>query len=199
MDKVVVAAASIVTEADLAKAKLGSRFGRMDLLSQLAVLSVEWLGIDFETMEPDRVGVCMAVTAGSLSTDIEYWKGRNDLGGPSPTLFAYTLPSSAIGEIAIRYRLTGPNLCLVGSDAILLSEARDMILRGEVDSCVCIACNAITPAASEMIRATPKAEARAIFLSRGTAGLAELKENDRDMESVCALVSRRESAGRVVP
>jgi 3-oxoacyl-(acyl-carrier-protein) synthase len=199
MDKVAVAASSIVTEADLATAKLGSRFGRMDLLSQLALLSVEWLGIDFEKVQRDHVGVCMAVSAGSLSTDVEYWKGRNDVGGPSPTLFAYTLPSSAIGEIAIRYRLTGPNLCLVGSDAILLSEARDMILRGEMDSCVCIACNAITSAASELIRATPQAEAHALFLTRGTAGLAELKENDRDIESVCALVSRRESAGRTVP
>src|SRR3954469_23925701 len=104
MDKVVIAGASIVTEADLAKAKLGSRFGRMDLLSQLALLSVEWLAIDFEKLERARIGVCMAVSAGSLSTDIEYWKGRNDVGGPSPSLFAYTLPSSAIGEIAIRYR-----------------------------------------------------------------------------------------------
>lgn len=199
MDKVVVAAASLVTQADLAKAKLGSRFGRMDLLSQLALLSVEWLGVDFEKMDRNRVGVCMAVSAGSLSTDVEYWKGRNDVGGPSPTLFAYTLPSSAIGEIAIRYRLTGPNLCLVGSGAMLLPEARDMILRGEVDSCVCLACRAVSPAVCELIQVTPKAEARALFLTRGTGGLAELKENDRDIESVCALVSRCESAGKTAP
>jgi 3-oxoacyl-(acyl-carrier-protein) synthase len=199
MDKIVITASSVVTEADLARAKLGSRFGRMDLLSQLALLSVEWLEVDFEKMQRDRIGVCMAVSAGSLSTDIEYWKGRNDVGGPSPTLFAYTLPSSAIGEIAIRYRLTGPNLCLVGSDATVLSEARDLILRREMESCVCIACNAITPVAAELIQATPKAEARAIFLTRGTEGLAELDENDRDIESVCALVSRRESAGKTAP
>ena len=43
--------------ADLAKAKLGPRFGRMDLLSQLALLSVEWLGVNFEEMERDRIGV----------------------------------------------------------------------------------------------------------------------------------------------
>ncbi len=196
MDKVVIAATSTVTEADLATAKLGSRFGRMDLLSQLALLSVELLGIDFEKMERDRVGVCMAVAAGSLSTDVEFWKGRSDIGGPSPTLFAYTLPSSAIGEIAIRYRLTGPNLCLVGSDANVLSETRDMILRGEADSCVCIACNAITPGAAGLIRAAPRTQACALFLTGGTAeSMAELKENDRDMESVSALVSRRESAG----
>jgi 3-oxoacyl-(acyl-carrier-protein) synthase len=193
MDNVVVSAASTVTDADLATAKMGSRFGRMDLLSQLALLSVESLRIDFETMDRSRIGVCMSVCAGSLATDIEYWKGRKQVGGPSPTLFAYTLPSSAIGEIAIRYRLTGPNLCFVGTDAMLLAEARDFIERNEVEGCVCVACNLITAAASELIRVPPKAQARAAFLTRGTIGLA-LQENHRDMESVCALVCAGEFA-----
>jgi len=187
MNKVVISAAGAVTDADLATAKMGSRFGRMDLLSQLALLSVESLGIDFDTMARSRIGVCMSVSAGSLSTDIEYWKGRNEIGGPSPTLFAYTLPSSAIGEIAIRYRLTGPNLCFVGTDAMLLSEARDLIERNEVDGCLCVACNLITPAAAELLHVSPKAQVHAAFLARGTNGFA-LEENHRDMESLCALV-----------
>ena len=164
MDKLVISAASAVTDADLPKAKMGSRFGRMDLLSQLALLSVESLGIDFETLDRSRIGVCMAVRAGSLPTDIEYWKGRNDAGGPSPTLFAYTLPSSAIGEIAIRYRLTGPNLCFVGTDAMLLAEARDLVERREADGCLCVACNVITPAASELIGVPPRRRCAQRFL-----------------------------------
>lgn len=195
MDEIVIAAASTVTEADLPKARLGPRFGRLDLLSQLALLSVESLKIDLAGVKFDRVGVCMAVEAGSLSTDIEYWKGRNEIGGPSPTLFAYTLPSSAIGEIAIRYRFTGPNLCFVGSDEMLLAEARELIKRKEADGCVCVACNAITVAASQLIRALPVARARALFLKRGTEGLSILHENDRDIESLCALVLGR-SAGK---
>src|SRR5215813_11080343 len=139
MNKLVVSAASAVTDADLPTAKMGTRFGRMDLLSQLSLLSVESLGVDFEILERSRIAVCMSVTAGSLATDIEYWKGRNEVGGPSPTLFAYTLPSSAIGEIAIRYRLTGPNLCFVGTDAMLVPEARDLIERNEADGCICVA------------------------------------------------------------
>src|SRR5689334_24636490 len=131
MNKVVISAANAVTDADLATAKMSSRFGRMDLLSQLALLSVESLGMDLETMDRSRIGVCMSVCAGSLATDIEYWKGRKDVGGPSPTLFAYTLPSSAIGEIAIRYRLTGANLCFVGTGAMLVPDARDLIERNE--------------------------------------------------------------------
>jgi len=193
MDNVVISAASTVTDADLSTAKMGSRFGRMDLLSQLALLSVESLGMDFEMVDRSRIGVCMSVSAGSLATDIEYWKGRKEVGGPSPTLFAYTLPSSAIGEIAIRYRFTGPNLCFVGTDAMLVPEARDLIERNEVDGCVCVACSVITAAASELIRMPAKAQARAAFLARGTNGLT-LEENHRDMESLCALVCAGEFA-----
>lgn len=193
MNKLVISAASAVTDADLAIAKMGSRFGRMDLLSQLALLSVESLGIEFQTMDRSRIGVCMSVCAGSLATDIQYWKGQREVGGPSPTLFAYTLPSSAIGEIAIRYRLTGPNLCFVGSDAVLIPEARDLIERNEADGCICVACNVITAAASELIGIPPKAQARAAFLMRGANGFA-LAENHRDMESVCALACAGEFA-----
>jgi 3-oxoacyl-(acyl-carrier-protein) synthase len=187
MNRVVVSAASAVTDADLATAKMGTRFGRMDLLSQLSLLSVESLGVDFEILDRSRIAVCMSVTAGSLATDIGYWKGRNDVGGPSPTLFAYTLPSSAIGEIAIRYHLTGPNLCFVGMDAMLLAEARDLIERNEADGCVCVACDAITAAVSKLLRVPAKTQARAAFLARGTNGFP-LEENHRDMESLCALV-----------
>jgi 3-oxoacyl-(acyl-carrier-protein) synthase len=193
MNRIVIFAASAVTDVDLATAKMGSRFGRMDLLSQLALLSVESLGIDFESMDRSRVAVCMSVSAGSLATDIEYWKGRREVGGPSPTLFAYTLPSSAIGEIAIRYQLTGPNLCFVGTDAMLVAQARDLIERNEVDSCLCVACSAITVAASELLRVPPNTRARAAFLSRGANGIA-LQENHRDMDSVCALVCPGEIA-----
>jgi 3-oxoacyl-(acyl-carrier-protein) synthase len=165
----------------------------MDLLSQLALLSVESLAVEFEMMDRSRIGVCMSVCAGSLATDIEYWKGRKDVGGPSPTLFAYTLPSSAIGEIAIRYRLTGPNLCFVGSDAMLIPEARDLIERNDADGCLCVACNVITAATSELIRMPRQAQARAAFLTRGANGFA-VEENHRDMESVCALVCAGEFA-----
>ena len=166
MDDIEIIATSTATEADLATARLGTRFGRLDLLSQLAVLAVESLGIDFSILPPDRIGICLAVRAGSLSTDVEYWKGRNAPGGPSPTLFAYTLPSSAIGEIAIRYRLTGPNLCFVGDESLALKEARALIRSREVDACLCVFCDAMTPSAAEMICGKASSTARALLLKR---------------------------------
>src|ERR1044071_8902026 len=93
-----ITAASKITPADLKTARLGPRFGRLDLVNQLALLAVELLGVDFEKRPRERIGICLAAQAGSLSTDVEFWKGRDAVGGPSPTLFAYTLPSAAMGE-----------------------------------------------------------------------------------------------------
>jgi len=165
MDNLVVSAASQVTEADLSAARLGPRFSRLDLASKLTLLAVESLAPKFDTVPRDRIGICLAARAGSLSTDVEYWKGRALVGGPSPTLFAYTLPSAAIGEIAIRHKLTGPNLCFVGGDAELLAEARDLIYRGEAEGCVCVSCNIVTAEAAELIQSSPVITARAVFVT----------------------------------
>ena len=164
MNDPLITAASFVTAADLPEARLGNRFGRMDLPSQLSLLAVEKLGVNFDAFARDRIGICLAVRGGSLSTDVEYWRGRDAAGGPSPMLFTYTLPSAPIGEIAIRHRLTGPDLCLIGDGNAALAEARDWFRRGEVDGCICVACDAITPATAELIQGPPAAEARAFFL-----------------------------------
>ena len=185
MNRIVIAATSRVTETDASAARLGPRFGRLDLASRLALLAVEALGVNFEMQPRDRLGICLAARAGSLATDLEFWGGRDGVGGPSPTLFAYTLPSAAIGEIAIRHGLTGPNLCVVGEDSVL-AEARDLLQRGEVEACLCLSCNIVTPALAAMIRSTSVASASAIFLQRGGSGGRELRENDRDIESLCA-------------
>ena len=167
MDKFVITATSKVAEADVKSARLGPRFGRLDLASQLALLAVESLGVDFSKFSRDRIAICLAAHAGSLATDFDFWSGRDAVGGPSPTLFAYTLPSAAIGEIAIRHRLTGPNLCLVGDDKMLLPEATDLLRRGEADACVCVYCEVVNAGAAKMIHAPPAAGASAFFLQHG--------------------------------
>jgi len=166
MPDLVISARNSVTRADVAPARLGPRFGRMDLTSQLALLAVEPFAADFDSVPRERIAICLAVRAGSLATDSEYWKQRDALGGPSPTLFTYTLPSSAIGEIAIRHRLTGPGLCFVSGGDELLAEATDLIGRGEADGCVCVFANVVSPELAEMISATPAASAHAFFVRR---------------------------------
>jgi 3-oxoacyl-(acyl-carrier-protein) synthase len=166
MDKFAIIAKSQATEADLKSARLGARFGRLDLASRLALLVVELLAINFDLLSRERIAICLAAKTGSLSTDFDFWAGRDAIGGPSPTLFAYTLPSAAIGEIAIRHRLTGPNLCFVGDDKIILPEATDLIQRGEADACVCVYCEVVNVAVAKIIDNPPAARARAFFLTR---------------------------------
>jgi 3-oxoacyl-(acyl-carrier-protein) synthase len=161
-----VAATSEASAEELKTARLGTRFGRLDLCSQLAVLAVEKLGIDFASMPRERIGICLAVRAGSLATDIEYWKGRDATGGPSPTLFAYTLPSSALGEIAIRHHITGVGLCFFGNQQHVLQEAERLIEAGEAQGCLSVSCEVITAELGEMLGVPPEARATAHFLTR---------------------------------
>jgi 3-oxoacyl-(acyl-carrier-protein) synthase len=186
MSKLCITAASTVTDADVPNARLGQRFGRMDLTSQLALLAVEPLAGRFELLSRNRIAIVLAARTSSLSTDAEYWKGRDNPGGPSPTLFTYTLPSAAIGEIAIRHRLTGPNLCFVGHSKEVLPEAAGLIRSSEADGCVCVYISVVTPTLTGLIAAPVAASAVAVFVQRGEMGLLEWQENDRDMEVLCA-------------
>jgi 3-oxoacyl-(acyl-carrier-protein) synthase len=186
MNKLFITAANVVTEDDLREARLGPRFGRMDLASQLALLAVEPFAGSFDSLGRDRIAICLAAQASSLVTDIEYWKGRDAAGGPSPTLFTYTLPSAAIGEIAIRHRLTGPNLCFVGGSNDVLPEAAELIRRNEADACVCVYVKAISTDLAGMITLSTGATSCAAFFRRGDRGLLEWREFDRDMEALCA-------------
>lgn len=189
MTDIFITATSRVSETDVRVAHLGPKFGRLDLASQLAVLAVESLGVKFDAWPRDRIGLCLAVQAGSIATDVAYWQGRDQIGGPSPALFTYTLPSSPLGEVAIRHRLTGPNLCLVGDDRLALAEAADWLRQRMVDGCVCVSCAAISPAAARLLNTTPATVAVASFLQWAEAGIRKLPENGRDMESLLATIA----------
>jgi 3-oxoacyl-(acyl-carrier-protein) synthase len=186
MRELVITAVNSATDADVPNARLGQRFGRMDLTSQLALLAVEPLSLHFASLPRERIAIVLAAQTSSLATDTEYWKGRDNPGGPSPTLFTYTLPSAAIGEIAIRHRVTGPNLCFAGGSQSILPEAADLIRRGEADACICVYINVVSASLAGFISSPITARACALFMQRGGSGLSIWQENDRDMETLCA-------------
>lgn len=186
MSDVFIIAANSVTQADVTAARLGTRFGRMDLASQLSLLAVEPFAPHFDSFVRDRIGIVLAARAGSLPTDVAYWNARNEPGGLSPTLFTYTLPSAAIGEIAIRHRLTGPNLCFVGGSENVLPEAAELLRTNEADACVAVFTHVVSPALTEKISLPEAARACAVFIGRNGPGVGVLGENRRDMESFCA-------------
>jgi 3-oxoacyl-(acyl-carrier-protein) synthase len=120
-----------------------SRFARMDLMCRLGLMAAEMLDAGFDVMAEarrERMGVCVESFTGSLDTDIRF------VQTPRPSIFAYTLPSSVIGEICIRYRLKGPILCLVSPDAAGNNagvEAADWLQAGDADTCLCLGCEAM--------------------------------------------------------
>lgn len=166
MDNFVVTPTVNVNSDDVPVARLGNRFGRMDLMSQLALLAVEPLAAQFESIARDRIAICLTARTSSLATDLEYWKGRDNTGGPSPTLFTYTLPSAALGEIAIRHRITGPPLCFVGNGEDAVSEAMDLLRSDEVDGCLCVDVNVVSQALSELTGFPVSAAAKAFLIYR---------------------------------
>lgn len=184
MADIVIIAGSSATEVDAREARLGTRFGRMDLASQLALVAVERLKIPFDTLARDRIGLCLVSSAGSLSTDADFWNSRLETGGPSPTLFTYTLPSAPLGELAIRHQLTGPNLCLVGESCLALPAAVGLIERGEANSCLCVACEVVSENISALTGAPASARAYALYLARESKGRPARGEFGRDMEAV---------------
>lgn len=182
MNNIAVAATSLVTPADQSRYQFGPRFGRLDPVCQLGLTAVEALGMKLEARA--AVGVIVATQAGSLSTDAQYWRTRNEPGGASPTLFVYTLPSSLVGEIAIRHGLTGPNLCLLGGRSDVLREAGEWLQHGEATAVVCVDCDVVTAPAGALAGLPVVASACAALLVRGTGAL--LTENDRDLKTLCA-------------
>jgi hypothetical protein len=49
---------------------------------------------------------------------------------------------------------------------MLLSEATDLLRRGEADACACVFCEVISPSAGKMIQTLTAASASAFFLER---------------------------------
>ncbi|MEI6971946.1 MAG: beta-ketoacyl synthase N-terminal-like domain-containing protein [bacterium] len=119
------------------------RFGRADPLCKLTLIATELLagrlaGLSDE--EKSGVAVCLGTGLGSIATDCSFLQTR------SPSVFTYTLPSTAIGEICIRHKLRGPVRCFMtakdGCNAVM-QEAIDLLDNGEAGSCLCIQCDAI--------------------------------------------------------
>ena len=55
---------------DVRAARLGTRFGRMDLMSQLALLAVEPLAPHFESVARERIAICLAARTSSLANEL---------------------------------------------------------------------------------------------------------------------------------
>jgi len=154
-----------------------SRFLRMDLMCRLGFLATELLAAGFDRLseaQRERTGVCVESFTGSLDTDIRFAQT------PRPSLFAYTLPSTVMGEICIRHGFKGPVLSLITGAlgggpaspgggaknhaavwvsrpagletcATALGEGRDWLRTGEADLVLCLSLEAMNPSTAQTV------------------------------------------------
>jgi 3-oxoacyl-[acyl-carrier-protein] synthase II len=121
-DVVITGAASLVCapRATLAPSRWAGttpKLQRMDRLCALALVACDGALVDAgaQPLDPaqwngERIAVVLGTAYGCHATNEEYYRGviASGPGGASPRLFAYTLPSSPVGEISIHYGIQGP-------------------------------------------------------------------------------------------
>jgi len=158
------------------------RFGRLDLLCKYAVAAVEMLELPPFTEGESRPDLALLLGSdnGSLDTDVKFVRSIHEPGGASPTLFSYTLPSTALGEIAIRHHITGPSACVMAgpeSGPLALWEGMAWVAEGDVGGCICVGCDAVSASVAD----APSAHAYAFLVAdeaavatQGNAPLARL-------------------------
>ena len=124
------------------------RFGRLDPISKFALTAIEMLELPEPAVDRDDWGIVLSTRYGSSGADAEFIPTIDSPGGASPLIFSYTLPSTLIGEAAMRHRLTGENLCIStgpqSRDAALW-EAVNFVATGAVEKCIAVAADAPGP------------------------------------------------------
>jgi 3-oxoacyl-(acyl-carrier-protein) synthase len=128
-----------------------ARLSRMDRLCALALLAADGAladaGLDMGALSEvgsERIAVVVGTRFGCHATNEEYFRGLLAEGprGASPRLFAYTLPSSPLGELAIHFAARGPAHTLAsgrhaGLEAI--GRAASLCRSGRADLAIAVA------------------------------------------------------------
>jgi 3-oxoacyl-[acyl-carrier-protein] synthase II len=120
----------------------------------------------------ERTAVVMGTAFGCHATNEDYYRGviaGGAGGGASPRLFAYTLPSSPVGEISIHYGIRGPASAVTsgrhaGVDALVVA-ARELEA-GRADRALVCAAEVATSLLGRLIGAPVADASAALFVER---------------------------------
>jgi len=151
----------VVPTSILKSLKGGSRFGRLDLFSQIGVAAIGLALLDAgrlpeqpakkspgdlqATHNPGTTGLICATTSSCSLTDYNFFNTvKEEPQLASPGLFVYTLATSFAGEAALRFSLTGLTTAVIeplpgAEDAIRI--ALEELTTGDDDIMVAGLCN----------------------------------------------------------
>jgi hypothetical protein len=154
-----------------------ARLSRMDRLCALGVAACNAALCDagLSPNDPDwngeRTGVVLGTAYGSHATNEAYYRGYlADPASASPRLFAYTLPSSPVGEICIHLRILGPaSTTISGACAALdaLAEGLRHLDAERVDRLLVAATDVATPLLERLALPMRADCGSALVLARG--------------------------------
>ncbi len=179
-----------------------SGFRRLDLASFSLALAVESLGVGLG-LSPERrqsTAVVLATAAGCLDCDWRYEQSRSSPLGPSPRWFAYTLPSTCIGDLAIRHGLTGPSLCLSvapGCESEAFAEAAALLAAGDASAALVCLGDWLTPEVARAVGLAPRRAFLVALLERAAPhvddpfSLEELAGGGRSLSATIASLRAR--------
>lgn len=127
--------AEFVKEAYKYKAMVYPKFYKMDNLSKLGMIAVEFLAEELisKNVKGDEIGIIIMNSASSLDTDKNFQNTIKDKNNyfPSPAVFVYTLPNIVIGEICIKHKILGETAFFVSKkfDVDFIHEiVKDLII-----------------------------------------------------------------------
>jgi hypothetical protein len=120
------------------------KFHKMDLQCKLGFLCAEFAmkesGFIAEN-DLSKTAIVLQNAASSLETDRQHQRSINDKSNyfPSPAVFVYTLPNIVIGELSIKYKVTGENAFFVSEkfDAALLVGYTETLFNNGTGSAIC--------------------------------------------------------------
>lgn len=120
------------------------KYHKMDALCKLGMLCMEAAVKESNilTAHPlDKMAIVLSNAASSLDTDRVHQASISDKANyfPSPAVFVYTLPNIMIGEMAIKYKITGENAFFVSEhfDARLLLNYMEALFHEGTQAAVC--------------------------------------------------------------
>lgn len=100
---------------------------------------------DFKNIDPRRIAIIISNRVSSLEADVQHQEivNKHLEEGASPSIFVYTLPNVAVGEVCIKHKIKGDNTFFIENENSGLADyySRQLIANDIADVAVCGWCD----------------------------------------------------------